>query len=244
MFKFRSLSDASYANTKQILDDCKIYFSKYEELNDPFEYAYIWTTTETISNKIHFWNKLDDHYKNSLLGQDIKKQTRDITEWETSMAAPRGHRMIGADKVGIFCTSSVLENQVLWSLYADSHRGVCFEFDTDKDAILNHKHLVKYSQIPGEYNLYQGAQYKQILTTKYEDWQYEKEIRVFNEPGLYQFDRKALVSITFGVNAWIDSQNEVKVNELIGICKKKFPDAKLRRALKKDSEYKFILQDI
>lgn len=96
---------------------------------------------------------------------------------------------------GILCFSRNWKNPVLWSHYADKHRGICLGFDLDDfyaqevkycDNRINPDKVknVKYAGISG-YVL-------DLLCTKYIHWQYEEEVRALfdlnectMEKGLY-----------------------------------------------------------
>ncbi|AYQ44256.1 MULTISPECIES: DUF2971 domain-containing protein [Burkholderia cepacia complex] len=101
-----------------------------------------------------------------------------------------------AKSVGMLCTSRSWESPVMWAHYADTHMGVCIGFDVlDAEA-----HQVKYvaKRLPGLLSSVHAndprasAAIKQILITKYRDWSYEREWRIFaplsadnHESGLY-----------------------------------------------------------
>jgi hypothetical protein len=244
IYKFRSLSGQGDEWVKQILFENKIYFSKYEELNDPFEYSYVWTTDHDLAKKVEFWSNHHEIYRDALAAKSSGEQQIFIEETEKNMAAPRGSKMIGADQVGIFCSSGLKDNHVLWSLYADSHRGVSIEFDPNEDEVLKKTHAVTYSDTPGEFNLYRGINHIDVMTKKFTDWTYERETRIFYNPGVYKFNQSALKSITFGVNAWWDKANREKVEEIIQLCKQHAPSIKIQRALKVDAAYKYRIETI
>jgi hypothetical protein len=85
---------------------------------------------------------------------------------------------------GIHCFSRSWSNPVLWSHYADRHRGICLGFDVDDELTIR----VTYERErlnPAE--LWKGNEEQQqdfmqrILSTKFSHWSYESEVRVFVE---------------------------------------------------------------
>jgi hypothetical protein len=227
-----------------IFTDRKIYFSRHEELNDPFEYSYTWTTDSPLAIKLPFWNKLDNHYRSTLAGKTELQQEASILEWEKDMVPPSGPKIIGSDKIGIFCCSKTTHNLPVWSMYADRHRGICLTFESDNDEVLKKLKPITYSDAPGEFSLYRGINHADVFTKKYSQWNFEEEIRAFHDPGQYTFDSRALKSIIFGLTAWLKKENRDKVNELIALAKNNFPNAKIQRALRDKDDYKLRLQDI
>jgi len=79
----------------------------------------------------------------------------------------------------------------MWSHYAKRHRGVALGFDIDK-AKIKRVSYVKKRPVVRIVNLKLAHQ---LLSTKYIDWRYEREVRVFtdlkdkdSESGLYFVD--------------------------------------------------------
>lgn len=102
----------------------------------------------------------------------------------------------------MLCFSKKYMNPVLWSHYADKHRGICLAFEVP-DHLLSE---VTYAQERLEIDFELEAKnpsgvshqtVQKLLTTKFADWQYENEVRMFVRPDkvihdndlrFYQFD--------------------------------------------------------
>jgi Protein of unknown function (DUF2971) len=100
---------------------------------------------------------------------------------------------------GMLCFSRNWDNILLWSHYGDCHTGICLGFDIpDAQADGGYYLHVSYqpnllvAQRPGDVNQdFSGR----LLSTKYEGWSYEREVRLFvalNDPpdnnGMSWFD--------------------------------------------------------
>ena len=76
---------------------------------------------------------------------------------------------------GVLCFSLDRGNPLLWSHYADKHRGLALGFDVDEGIS---RPIIYRSTRPAL-----GTKADQIanalLFTKYEDWRYEQEIRIY-----------------------------------------------------------------
>lgn len=101
-----------------------------------------------------------------------------------------------AERKGILCFSADWSNPVMWSHYADRHKGICLGFEVSKA----HFHEVKYAVERPSINVKDLVAKGQLdpslvmtlLSTKFEHWKYEKEFRAYlhleDEPdsdGLY-----------------------------------------------------------
>jgi hypothetical protein len=119
------------------------------------------------------------------------------------------------ERLGFISMSSTWRNPVMWAHYSDSHYGVCLGFDVpdirepipmqyDPDRL---KLLLDPTKRLGGFD---ESLIKKILTTKFKDWEYEHEWRVFgnlderdSESGLYLVDfgpELVLREVIVGIN--------------------------------------------
>lgn len=101
---------------------------------------------------------------------------------------------------GLICLSRSWSNPLLWGHYAEKHTGMALGFD-----VKNAKHLAKviYAKSPLKIPINKEANMPvlseklmdQLLRTKFHDWKYEDEVRIFveldhetRESGLYFHD--------------------------------------------------------
>jgi hypothetical protein len=91
-----------------------------------------------------------------------------------------------AERYGMLCFCKIWKNPLLWSHYANRHKGVALEFEIKDDIAFT----IKYRK--ERYVLNAGKSYsvnkkferkdiEGIWLTKFRDWSYEKEIRVIVE---------------------------------------------------------------
>jgi hypothetical protein len=143
----------------------------------------------------------------------------------------RGLRFFGGvqtnlKKVGVCSFSIENDNPVMWSHYADGHRGVCLIysipgsfFHENKEQILGISEVI-YSVSPlsdwfinwskeGPYKLDSPEDYrdnfgipliKKALTVKAQEWEYEKECRIIRwTEGIQAVDKRYLKEVYFGL---------------------------------------------
>jgi len=102
-----------------------------------------------------------------------------------------------AERYGILCFSKIWRNPLLWSHYANRHKGAAIEFEI-KDSVAHsityrkNRHVLKSGKSYQPNSPYKKEDIKGIWLTKYEDWRYEDEVRVIvekaeciNESGLF-----------------------------------------------------------
>jgi hypothetical protein len=97
--------------------------------------------------------------------------------------AYRGFARQMAKKFGVICFSRGWHNPVLWSHYAEKHKGVCLGFDIPDAAVLPVTYMgarlpnkIKAELVHGRLD---DQDMRQIFTTKFKDWEYENEVRIF-----------------------------------------------------------------
>ena len=78
-------------------------------------------------------------------------------------------------KIGLLCFSKSWRNPVLWSHYANEHKGICLGFDVPESCLKEVTYVperLRFEQlVPNE------SQLQQLLRTKFKDWGYEAEYR-------------------------------------------------------------------
>ncbi len=98
---------------------------------------------------------------------------------------------------GVLCFSANWHNPVLWSHYADRHRGRALGFDVADDSLA--KVSYRRYRLPFDPGAMSGdpaqaeEQMLSLLTTKYSHWRYENEWRAF----LSLEDREAATNLCF-----------------------------------------------
>lgn len=88
-----------------------------------------------------------------------------------------------ARNFGVLCFSRRCGNPVLWSHYADKHRGICLGFEVPSNCLLEIRYAANRLPRTISAELKAGGldqdDMKEILGTKFKSWEYEEESRVF-----------------------------------------------------------------
>ncbi len=167
-----------------IIKKCELWFAKFSELNDPVDSNLAYRkeySDDEIKTALEYFAKIDKMDKKAVL-QHFSEKSNFIFFRER-------YADILKEKIGVLCLSQNPKNILMWSHYANAHKGIVYEFET-KD-LFSHAKYKGFSNAPdkmdyvSEYELLSYAviddeltkQCEMELLTKAQDWAYEKEYR-------------------------------------------------------------------
>ncbi|MCX6183018.1 MAG: DUF2971 domain-containing protein [Bacteroidetes bacterium] len=190
-------------------------FSTREKLNDPFDcnLTYEIHTGAEIQNIKKVFGKIFIDFGAEGIDGIVERYLKNPPLFEKSIK----ENIDDTFKYnGLCCFCKNNENILMWSHYADNHRGVCLEFDTDRDEeLFKNPLLVKYEKDIPEFNYFNH--YENIrdfmLGIKYIKWDYEEEVRInvnVENGNLIKFKKQSLSGIYFGLNCENIHQKEIK----------------------------------
>lgn len=180
------------SNVQRTLDDCTIGFSHLKDFNDINESDYRF---------VHYFRNLED-----------EKRLLDPT---SGNAIHNARQLIDKQisKYRVSCFSRRANISLMWSHYADHHKGVCYCFNANKPGSVFTNHTISWgsvvysSQLP-TLTVYQdhtrknmlGAIASDVVLTKPMEWAYEEEVRYWttaSSPAV-SFDPTSLRAIIVG----------------------------------------------
>lgn len=100
----------------------------------------------------------------------------DLSDADRRRALLRARDQI--NKRGVLCFSRRWSSPLLWAHYADKHRGICLGFDVPRSP----EHLIEVDYVEARLPFPERLDEQvalQWLRTKFVDWKYEDEVRVF-----------------------------------------------------------------
>lgn len=212
-------------NSLSVLINKKIWASKPESLNDPFDC------------KIKFMPEINHEAFIKYLKRtgtstgDLQKDKKIFLEFLKN----EPEKIIS--KFGVFSMSQINDNILMWSHYSNQHRGFCIGFVRNNDNILgdiNKTKPVEYDcNYPKIYPLddtgnYDPSCFTKMLFTKAKDWEYEKEWRLVYDEGDKELPLSAdISSIIFGlkmaeghkatIRKILADQPDIKYQQVIGV---------------------------
>tara|TARA_R110002072_G_C7929580_1_gene531571 strand:+ start:1402 stop:2112 length:711 start_codon:yes stop_codon:yes gene_type:complete len=173
----------------EILVKNRLYFSNPAQFNDPFEMI-----PAILPRKIF---KSVSPVRKKKLSEDVLSQI-----YQDSMRKFRDEQSKVLTKFGVSCLSQSFDDIVMWSHYADQHKGICILFDTKLkffDGLRPVTYVPKRLPTPIKTKGEPGR-LMQLMTTKLDLWEYEKEWRMFRrfkDKG-YRFPKTAVYGVVFG----------------------------------------------
>lgn len=206
LFKYEPFS----ARTLQNLKEQVIYFGSPLNFNDPYDCALTpkikspsdadiarlrqrYGSDQTVPDvtREKFRTMPDEKLRELILRIGQKSLQEGITEFLSSS--------------GVSCFSEVNDSLLMWSHYADSGKGFCLEFRTDRSPF-EKLHQVRYSEEMPEVDVapilcdHSRAEIIDLYRTKAEDWSYEKEWRCIHTKAgtAFGYESATLTGLYFG----------------------------------------------
>lgn len=144
----------------------------------------------------------------------------------------------------VCCFSKSKTNKLMWSHYADNHRGMVLEYDISLDLnVFQYAIPVIYHEKLPEINFMaqKDKSIVSVLKNKSQDWSYEKEVRIINDnpagaPNRIPINPESLRSVIFGHRTSKEDIEKVKA------ALKKFPHIKYLQCRLSEEEYELIIE--
>ena len=237
-FKYRSLDNKKeFEEIKDSLIDNKLVFSSPNNFNDPFDSAF-WVQNKGTKEEWEehlFWLDLDEEDVRYFLNKELKK-IGENTYVDSKNIPSKDYRNTFRKSIHILSLSQINDNILMWSHYASNHKGICLCFKAELDDenlgfYFDSEFLllseVKYKKkFPDPINMFEinATSFIDFLTTKYTDWKYEKEWRLFAENTeenitFKHYKKDSLEGIIFGLYTQTDH-----IKEIYDIVKKHYLD--------------------
>jgi len=199
IFRFRQ-------NTERTIEEIAenyIYFPDRESLNDPFDSSpdlvYLTKNPEATS-------KLYQLVSEGITDKAVKKHFD--SKYDLDKLQEFAHEKVKDFilEFGVACFSMYYMNLPLWANYANDHKGVCLQFDSDIDkdffSVLGPvsyvEDLTKLEFSP----IIEDSDMGKIFYRKAISWSYEKEVRLVKGfKGKANYNKRALRNVILGYNS-------------------------------------------
>ena len=211
LYKFEKINEQTLRNLK----NAQLFFNTPSSFNDPFDCSILETSvildnSDYVDIFNHYFNEHDIILKSEIKDiSDIpEKYKKQIYSGIQNTLKQKQHQYLY--NTGCTCFSERKDHILMWSHYADCHKGFCLEFNTSFQPFQNAMQ-VNYSYDYPSINLKKLILNHQAhdegllspILTKHKCWCYEKEWRIFHkEPHKpYGYEVDALNAIYFGAAA-------------------------------------------
>lgn len=184
----------------KVLETCELKASDPREFNDPFEFCPQVETdipVEAVEKKLQDRDFLENIHKrlpairqkHATLADFLHSIENEKPRWvdfflkrfsEPRQFCPDTVAEIAARHVGVICFSQVFDDILMWSHYANCHRGMVIEFDEatfgkNLDAVEYENERPRYSPV---FDVGTSDHLVRVTKRKAKQWAYEKEVRL------------------------------------------------------------------
>ncbi|GBD90673.1 hypothetical protein BMS3Abin04_01390 [bacterium BMS3Abin04] len=252
LYKFKTFDKK---NHYQDLLNNVLYFPSPRELNDPFDSKIpirydLCTKQELVEIVKKFetvkYDKSPRKERRKTVFQKVKELQQELKS-NPERIVKRMEKYI-ENTIGIFSFTEKLDNLLLWSHYADSHKGFCVEFSAPKLNNLMVEVFLKEIDKAFIFKVHYQNEYPIVhpIKTSYEDrlnlqfctksknWEYEKEWRII----FMNYKKKAEIPSNIISNIYLGLlADESNITTSIAILKKSNPNIGLYKAVKKKNAF-------
>ncbi|EKD32216.1 MAG: hypothetical protein ACD_77C00146G0003 [uncultured bacterium] len=235
---------------KKFLRNLTLKFSKPKEFNDPFEFH----------EKLIDDNLSEEHFLQILSSAGITDPNtisahreifkRDYPDFVNRISDTHRRRK---EATKLCCFSTDHDNILMWSHYAEKHKGICIGFSKEiiqsilpEDSTINGANYCK-NITPLNISVYKDEAINNWVLTKYQGWEYENEVRIIIGGGMNNIIPASLIKIPENsiseiyLGCIIDPKEKKNIRKLIKKLHNK-PDVYEMNI--SDSEFKLIRNKI
>lgn len=203
--RFDSGSKDSLRNLSTMLVDSNLYLTDPADFNDPFEFKNRLVLDDDEVLKRFFSDILSVTYPNHRRSAAAQEALIDalVDQVKTDAGKIFG-ALFETHSHGVHCFTPEPKNQLMWSHYADSHRGICLQFRTSYDVpTFLAAGAVDYCDDFPDFHIPTAPQIETVamMMRKGTSWSYEKERRIAMlaiNSRLLPFEPRALTGLILG----------------------------------------------
>lgn len=210
--RYRSISELARQRTQRVVETGTHYFASPSSFNDPFDCRPNFTLEGTdvdVRNYLRdVWARQAPHLPEAERHAEVEAilsdPSRDPRIAENNRLFAAAYDSMFTAQVGVLCLSEVYDDILMWSHYADCHRGICLIYDTNYE-FFAHAQPVRYRQDRPRVNPITQTKEQMLdnaIFTKSSAWDYEREWRIIHYQqgvGERQSPQTALKAIVLGV---------------------------------------------
>lgn len=237
LYKYMSCPECDQTRqkwVKHILVKHQLFFASRTAFNDPFD-CVVPNLSQIDKKILRQWvskqvEREFPSYSSAEKSVMIGKMMSD-----ESLNKPQETIQSKVDKAGIACFSTVRDDILMWSHYADKHAGLCLKFDGSSERdFFGEAQPVEYDDYtPLPLDKDSSSQIKRAIFTKSKHWSYEKEYRIFRPDKAGQsmdYPVELLTGIIFGCRTPNNVRASVKQWIQEGNCRVAFFEARQKAA--------------
>ena len=211
-YRYRSIDGPAQARTQRIIETGLHYFAAPTFFNDPFDcrpnFAFD-SDENTVRKYLHgMWARrapqMGEEDRRQEVDAILQDPARDPRIPENNNLFAAAYDALVTAQIGVLCLSETNDSILMWSHYADCHRGVCLAYDTNDKFFVNAQPVQYQRERPRVDPIVQSEEQMldNAIFTKSDAWAYEKEWRILHYqhgPGERQSPHACLKAVILGV---------------------------------------------
>ena len=223
-YKFRSTSPTDWPFVERIFTHSELYFARPSQFNDPFDCYPVVSLSATDSEYAAYLEDLYKRFAPHLSRHDRRSSIRSVIKdpslnHSSQLVIDTMHDSVrrAVESAGVLSLSADPTPVLMWSHYANSHKGICLRFKaTPHLPFFGRAQPVTYHIVRPVINLIRDSGRELIdkaVLTKADFWSYEDEWRVIEHDlgaGVHCFPQEALDGVLFGAKCDVDCIKKVK----------------------------------
>jgi Protein of unknown function (DUF2971) len=248
-YRYRSVRGRAAEYAEKIICQHELYFPPPSSFNDPFDCRPTFSFQASYDEKKRYYNRISKKYSSPYANRkerrtEAKDKLHHLSDPEVRDGIQAKHIKTITTTVGVLCLSEIRDDILMWSHYADSHQGLCLEFNGYCEFFAQ-AHQVVYKSDRPTINAFRDSPDRMLsdaLLTKAQHWSYEREWRLiqYNKgPGTYRFPADSLTGIILGARM---PRNSVAM--VLSWIKRRATSVKLFRASEHRKKYSLVIEDL
>jgi hypothetical protein len=247
-FHYQPFHNEHKRHLRDILENRRLFFSDPHTVNDPWDCRPWFDCRPVLADPV----KREDFLTFSrmflppdILNDPMRIKYEDLIRKDDRQlvkAFEATSRILG-EKIALrrmYCLTPFPDSTLMWSHYADNHRGICLEFGKNNPLIVKARPVRYRDTYPEWTPLAVTDAPLDLVLTKSKDWAYEREFRIIGslidgvptrlEGNFVRLPEGALTAIILGC------ENRDR-DEIIEVLKAYAPEMALRRATRVPNHY-------
>ena len=249
LYKYTSIDKAHEEYSSHIFTDHELYFSPLTELNDPFEASFnVQPSQDKRANRQFADMALKLQYPTLSRKERRKRAQKEgkIIGQSDFVSSVRKNMQQAYNTWGICCLSEVPYNVLMWSHYANKHRGFCLKYSTEQFYVEHPEgrtipHKIHYTDQQPIARIIDEVAVRETLLTKAKQWEYEKEWRIVmpERIGWHPFPASCLTGVIFGYKMPEEHKDKIRL-----WCKDREPVIKYYQARGSENSYSLNIVEV
>lgn len=229
LYRYRSLDGESKTWIRDSILKSEYYFASPKAFNDPFDCRPVFRFQSSKAKIIRYFEgvfarqapKMNRAQRRTESRQRVSDPSDDPRNEANLDRFREIYDKTVTSRIGVLCLSSRADDILMWSHYANAHRGICLQFFAQGNVIETSQPVHYRSLRPAIDPTSQthDEMLDHAIFTKSDHWKYEKEWRLIQYKrgaGIYRIPPEALTGIILGAQissidkadlvAWIKSR--------------------------------------